>query len=251
MPKHYVGDKYVVCNSDEGEPGTFKDRDLLRYNPHAVIEGMAIGAYAMGANRGYNYIHGEIWDTYLRCEEAIDEAYAAGLLGDEHPGHRVLVPPAQPPRLRRVHLRRGNRRCSSRSRARRGSRASSRRSRRRSACTASRRRSTTPRRSPRCRGSSATAARRSWTSASPNNGGTKLFSVSGDVERPGNYEVKLGTPFATLLEMAGGMRGGRKLKAVHPGRLVDAGAARRRDDGRPTWTTTRSPRRARCSARAP
>src|SRR5690242_19960752 len=81
MPKNYVGDKYVVCNSDEGEPGTFKDRDLLRYNPHSVFEGMAIGAYAMGANRGYNYIHGEIWEDYLRCEEAIEEAYAAGLLG--------------------------------------------------------------------------------------------------------------------------------------------------------------------------
>jgi NADH:ubiquinone oxidoreductase subunit F (NADH-binding) len=61
--------------------GTFKDRDILRYNPHALFEGMAIGAYAMGANRGYNYIHGEIWETYLRCEEAIEEAYAAGLLG--------------------------------------------------------------------------------------------------------------------------------------------------------------------------
>ena len=82
MPKAYTGDKYVVCNSDEGEPGTFKDRDLLRYNPHAVIEGMAIGAYAMGATRGYNYIHGEIWDAYLRCEEAVAEAYAAGLLGN-------------------------------------------------------------------------------------------------------------------------------------------------------------------------
>jgi len=81
MPRQFPGDKYVVCNSDEGEPGTFKDRDLLRYNPHAVIEGMAIGAYAMGASRGYNYIHGEIWDTYLRNEEAVAEAYAAGLLG--------------------------------------------------------------------------------------------------------------------------------------------------------------------------
>src|SRR4029079_11509363 len=81
MPRQCPGDKYVVCNSDEGEPGTFKDRDLLRYNPHAVIEGMAIGASAMGASRGYNYIHGEIWDTYLRNEEAVAEAYAAGFLG--------------------------------------------------------------------------------------------------------------------------------------------------------------------------
>ncbi len=82
MPQQFPGDKYVVCNSDEGEPGTFKDRDILRYNPHALIEGMAIAAYAMGCERGYNYMHGEIWDTYERCEEAIDEAYAAGLLGD-------------------------------------------------------------------------------------------------------------------------------------------------------------------------
>ena len=81
MPRQFPGDKYVVCNSDEGEPGTFKDRDILRYNPHAVIEGMAIAGYAMGATRGYNYIHGEIWDVYERCEEALREAYAAGFLG--------------------------------------------------------------------------------------------------------------------------------------------------------------------------
>ena len=71
----------MVCNSDEGEPGTFKDRDILRYNPHIVIEGMAIAGYAIGSTVGYNYIHGEIWDTYERCEEALKEAYDAGLLG--------------------------------------------------------------------------------------------------------------------------------------------------------------------------
>src|ERR1051325_9638195 len=67
------GQKYLVCNSDEGEPGTFKDRDILRYNPHQLIEGMAIGAYAMGISVAYNYIHGEIWDIYERCEEALEE----------------------------------------------------------------------------------------------------------------------------------------------------------------------------------
>ena len=82
MPQQYSGDKYLVCNSDEGEPGTFKDRDILRYNPHILIEGMAIAAYAMGCKRGYNYVHGEIWDAYERCEEALEEAYQAGLLGD-------------------------------------------------------------------------------------------------------------------------------------------------------------------------
>jgi NADH-quinone oxidoreductase subunit F len=81
MPKQYSGNKYLVCNSDEGEPGTFKDRDLLRYNPHIVIEGMIIAGYAMGIPVAYNYIHGEIWDVYERCEEALAEARAAGYLG--------------------------------------------------------------------------------------------------------------------------------------------------------------------------
>jgi NADH-quinone oxidoreductase subunit F len=72
MPRGFPGQKYVVCNSDEGEPGTFKDRDILRYNPHIVIEGMAIAGYAMGASVGYNYIHGEIWETYERFEDALD-----------------------------------------------------------------------------------------------------------------------------------------------------------------------------------
>ena len=81
MPRSFPGQKYLVCNSDEGEPGTFKDRDILRYNPHIVIEGMAIAAYAMGISVGYNYIHGEIWDAYERFEEALAEAYAGGFLG--------------------------------------------------------------------------------------------------------------------------------------------------------------------------
>ncbi|HRV79775.1 MAG TPA: NADH-quinone oxidoreductase subunit F, partial [Thauera sp.] len=81
MPRSFPGDKYLACNSDEGEPGTFKDRDILRYNPHSVIEGMAIAAYAMGAARGYNYIHGEIFETYSRFEEALAEAREAGFIG--------------------------------------------------------------------------------------------------------------------------------------------------------------------------
>jgi NADH-quinone oxidoreductase subunit F len=74
MPRQFPGQKYLVCNTDEGEPGTFKDRDIIRYNPHALIEGMAIGAYAMGITVGYNYIHGEIFADYDRFEEAIEEA---------------------------------------------------------------------------------------------------------------------------------------------------------------------------------
>ena len=82
MPRYYDGVKYLVCNSDEGEPGTFKDRDILRYNPHQLIEGMAIAAYTVGARVGYNYIHGEIWREYEIFEEALTEARAAGYIGE-------------------------------------------------------------------------------------------------------------------------------------------------------------------------
>lgn len=81
MPRSFPGEKYVVCNTDEGEPGTFKDRDILRYNPHSLIEGMIIAGYAMGSRCGYNYIHGEIFEMYERFEEALEEARQAGLLG--------------------------------------------------------------------------------------------------------------------------------------------------------------------------
>ena len=81
IPRHFDGAKYIVCNSDEGEPGTFKDRDILRYNPHSVIEGMLIAGYTLGAQTGYNYIHGEIWREYELFEQALDEARAAGLIG--------------------------------------------------------------------------------------------------------------------------------------------------------------------------
>ncbi len=74
----FPGEKYVVCNTDEGEPGTFKDRDIIMFNPHALIEGMIIAGYAMGAKAGYNYIHGEIFEGYQRFEAALEQARAAG-----------------------------------------------------------------------------------------------------------------------------------------------------------------------------
>ncbi|HAY41566.1 MAG TPA: NADH-quinone oxidoreductase subunit F, partial [Gammaproteobacteria bacterium] len=82
MPRNDDGQKYVVCNSDEGEPGTCKDRDILRFNPHSVIEGMAIGGYVMNASVGYNYIRGEFMEPFYRFEGALKEAYKAGLLGE-------------------------------------------------------------------------------------------------------------------------------------------------------------------------
>ena len=69
MPKDPIGQSYLVCNSDEGEPGTFKDRDIIRYNPHSLIEGMAIGGYAMGCTIGYNYMRGEFVEPYERFEQ--------------------------------------------------------------------------------------------------------------------------------------------------------------------------------------
>ncbi|MDH3282538.1 MAG: NADH-quinone oxidoreductase subunit F, partial [Gammaproteobacteria bacterium] len=89
MPRNAPGQKYIVCNSDEGEPGTFKDRDILRYNPHALIEGMAIAGYAIGATIGYNYIRGEFVEPYRRFEAALGEARAAGLLGTNLRGHGI------------------------------------------------------------------------------------------------------------------------------------------------------------------
>ena len=224
----YPGQKYLVCNSDEGEPGTFKDRDILRYNPHIVIEGMAIAGYAMGATVGYNYIHGEIWEVYERFEEALEEARAAGLLGEQHPrarastsscyahhGWGAYICGEETALLESLEGKKGQPRFKPPFPASYG-------------CTASRPRSTTPKPSPRCPWIIVNGGDTYLELGRPNNGGTKLFSVSGDVERPGNYEVRLGTPFAKLLEMAGGMRGGSKLKAVHSRRLVDAGAARPR-----------------------
>jgi NADH-quinone oxidoreductase subunit F len=216
MPRSFPGDKYLACNSDEGEPGTFKDRDILRYNPHTVIEGMLIGAYAMGCTRGYNYIHGEIFEVYQRFEEALDEARAVGLLGRNilgsdfsfeiyaHHGYGAYVCGEETALLESVEGKKGQ-----------------------------------PRFKPPFPASfglygKPTTINNTETFASvpfimkmggkafqdlgvSNSGGTKLFSVSGHVRRPGNYEVTLGTPFPDLLEMAGGMRDGRRLKAVIPG----------------------------------
>ena len=216
MPRAFPGAKYIACNSDEGEPGTFKDRDILRYNPHSVIEGMIIAGYAMGCERGYNYIHGEIFEVYERFEEALQEARNAGLLGENilgsefsfdlfaHHGYGAYICGEETALLESIEGKKGQ-----------------------------------PRFKPPFPASfglygKPTTINNTETFASipfiireggdaflalgkPNNGGTKLFSVSGDVERPGNYEIPMGTSFAKLLELAGGVRGGRQLKAVIPG----------------------------------
>ncbi len=216
MPRQFPGQKYLVCNSDEGEPGTAKDRDILTYNPHVVIEGMAIAAYAMGITVGYNYIHGEIFHTYKRFEEALQEARDAGLLGDRiqgsnfsfqlHAAHGfgAYICGEETALLESLEGKKGQPRFKPPFPASFGLYGK-----------------------PTTINNTETFAAVPWIIRNggqaylevgkPNNGGTKLFTVSGDVNNPGNFEVPLGTPFATLLELAGGVRTGRKLKAVIPG----------------------------------
>ncbi len=216
MPRAFPGQKYLVCNTDEGEPGTFKDRDILRYNPHALIEGMIIAGYSIGATVGYNYIHGEIWAEYERFEEALEEARAAGYLGSDilgggfdfqlhaHHGYGAYICGEETALLESLEGKKGQPRFKPPFPASYGLYG----------------KPTTINNTETFAAVPAIIANGGdWflELGKPNNGGTKIFSVSGHVNRPGNYEVRLGTPFAKLLEMAGGMRGGRKLKAVIPG----------------------------------
>ncbi|MDZ7802677.1 NADH-quinone oxidoreductase subunit NuoF [Thiohalophilus sp.] len=216
MPRNAPGQKYIVCNSDEGEPGTCKDRDVMRYNPHQLIEGMIIAGYTIGASVGYNYIRGEFWEPYERVEAALEEARAAGLLGKNilgsgfdfelhnHLGAGAYICGEETALLESLEGKKG-----------------------------------LPRFKPPFPAGyglygKPTTINNTETLASvpvilqhggewflelgkPNNGGTKLFSVTGHVNKPGNFEVPLGTPFSELLELAGGMRDGHKLKAVIPG----------------------------------
>ena len=216
MPRQFPGQKYLVCNSDEGEPGTCKDRDILQYNPHVVIEGMAIAAYAMGISVGYNYIHGEIFGTYERFEAALEEARAAGMLGDRimgsnfsfqlHAAHGfgAYICGEETALLESLEGKKGQPRFKPPFPASFGLYGK-----------------------PTTINNTETFAAVPWiirnggaaylACGKPNNGGTKIFSVSGDVQRQGNYEIPMGTPFSKLLELAGGVREGRKLKAVIPG----------------------------------
>ena len=216
MPRSFPGQKYLVCNSDEGEPGTCKDRDILQFNPHIVIEGMVIAAYAMGITVGYNYIHGEIFKSYDRFEEALDEARAAGLLGNQILGGKfsfqlhgvhgfgAYICGEETALLESLEGKKGQPRFKPPFPASFGMYGK-----------------------PTTINNTETFAAVPWiirnggaaylACGKPNNGGTKIYSISGDVELPGNYEIPLGTPFSKLLEIAGGVRAGRQLKAVIPG----------------------------------
>ncbi|HEY8554092.1 MAG TPA: NADH-quinone oxidoreductase subunit NuoF [Burkholderiales bacterium] len=210
------GQKYLVCNSDEGEPGTFKDRDILRFNPHAVIEGMAIAGYAMGATVGYNYMRGEFIEPYNRFEAALKEAYAEGLLGKNIRGSGIdfdlysllgagaYICGEETALLESIEGKRGLPRYKPPFPAHFGLFG----------------RPTTINNTETLASVPYIlrhGARHFLELGKPNNGGMKIFSVSGHVNRPGNYEVPLGTPFAELLKLAGGVRNGHRVKAVIPG----------------------------------
>lgn len=216
ISKDIEGQKYIVCNSDEGEPGTFKDRDILRYNPHQLIEGMIIAGYVMGSNVGYNYIRGEFYEPIDAVELALKEAYENNFLGKNilnstfnfdlynvH-GAGAYICGEETALMESLEGKKGNPRFKPPFPANYGVYGKP------------------------------TNINNTETYASipvilekggqwhldlgkPNNGGCKIFSVSGHIKKPGNYEIPLGTPFTKLLELAGGMHDGKYLKAVIPG----------------------------------
>ena len=216
MPKNAKGEKYLVCNSDEGEPGTFKDRDIIRYNPHQIIEGIIIGAYIMDATVGFNYIHGEIWNEYLSFGEALNQARQAGLLGKNilnsdfsfelhavH-GYGAYICGEETALIESIEGKKGQPRFKPPFPATYGIYGK-----------------------PTCVNNTETFASIPWIIRHggkafndlgvANSGGTKIFSVSGHISNPGNYEIQMGMPFSELLDLAGGVWKGHKLKAVIPG----------------------------------
>jgi NADH-quinone oxidoreductase subunit F len=217
MPRNSPGQKYLVCNSDESEPGTCHDREILRYNPHCLIEGMAIAGYAMGATVAYNYIRGEFLDEPIpRFEAAVKEAYDAGLLGQNiqnsgidfdlytFVGAGAYICGEETGLLESLEGKQGKPRFKPPFPASYGLYG----------------RPTTVNNTQSL--ASVPAIIRNgaaWFAGlgPEGSGGTAQFSVSGHVEKPGNYELPMGIPFRDLLELCGGVRGGRQLKAVIPG----------------------------------
>ena len=210
------GQKYVLCNSDESEPGTFKDRDILRFNPHQLLEGLAIACYVMGSTVAYNFLRGEFYEPFLRCEAALKEMYSVGLAGKNvlnsgvdydiynHTSAGAYICGEETALMNSLEGKRGIPRFKPPFPANYG-----------------------------LYGKPSNINNTESYASIPvilekgakwfadlgpeKSGGTKIFSVSGHVNQPGNYEIPLGTPFKTLLELAGGMLDNIPLKAVIPG----------------------------------
>ena len=219
MPKGDGKPHYMVCNADESEPGTFKDREIMRWTPHALIEGCAIAAYAIGAETCYIYIRGEFTEPWRIMTKAVDEAYASGALGANafgsgkridmilHRGAGAYICGEETALMNSIEGKRGNPRIKPPFPAQAGLFGL-----------------------PTTINNVETLAAvphilnrgcewyKGLCLSNPKSTGTKLFSVCGHVAKPGNYEVTMGFPMKDLIyELAGGMRPGRTLKAVIPG----------------------------------
>jgi NADH-quinone oxidoreductase subunit F len=216
MNRNAPGPKYILCNSDEGEPGTFKDRDIMRYNPHQLVEGMMIAGYVIGACAGYNYIRGEFWEPYKRFDNAVNQAREAGLLGKNilgsgfdfdlytHLGAGAYICGEETALIESIEGKKGQPRFKPPFPASYGLYG----------------KPTTINNTETLTSIPMILAKGGdWFAdiGAPNAGGTKCYSVSGHINNPGNFEVRMGTPFKDLLELAGGVWKGRKLKAVIPG----------------------------------
>jgi NADH-quinone oxidoreductase subunit F len=210
---------YLCCNADESEPGTFKDREVMRWTPHAVVEGCAIAAYAIGAETTYIYIRGEFTEPLLWMERALSEAYDAGILGANamgsgrridmyvHKGAGAYICGEETALMESLEGRRGNPRIKPPFPAVSGVFGQ-----------------------PTTINNVETLAAvpeilmkgaawyKGMSLSNPKSTGTKLYSVCGNIRKPGTYEVEMGFPFGEFLhDLCGGALEGRKLKAVIPG----------------------------------
>ena len=211
---------YLCCNADESEPGTFKDREIMRWTPHALVEGCAIGSYAIGAETCYIYIRGEFTEPILRVEQALKDAYAAGILGANamgsgktvnvyvHRGAGAYICGEETAMMNSIEGRRGNPRIKPPFPAVAGVFGQPTTINNVETLAAV----------PQILNHGADWYKKFSRADNPKSTGTKLYSVCGNIKRPGNYEVAMGFPFRDFLyDVCGGPLDGRKFKAIIPG----------------------------------
>ncbi len=211
---------YLCCNADESEPGTFKDREIMRWTPHGLVEGVALGAHAIYAETAYIYIRGEFTEPYARVTRAVEEAYAAGILGANamgsgkridvhvHRGAGAYICGEETALMNSLEGRRGNPRIKPPFPAVAGLFGKPTTINNVETLTTV----------PYIIKNGAAWYKQYGRPDNPKSIGTKLFSVCGNITRPGNYEVALGFPFKEFLyDLCGGPLPGREIKAVIPG----------------------------------
>jgi len=211
---------YLCCNADESEPGTFKDREIMRWTPHALIEGCAIGAYAIGAETCYIYIRGEFTEPIARVEAALKDCYAQGVLGKNamgsgktvnvyvHRGAGAYICGEETALMNSIEGRRGNPRIKPPFPAVSGVFAQPTTINNVETLAAV----------PHILNNGAAWYKQWMRADNPKSTGTKLYSVCGNIQKPGNYEVPMGFPFKDFLyDLCGGPLPGRKFRAIIPG----------------------------------